>query len=235
MKIAVCEDEKVCSDMLSESLERYFEKKGIVPDIKVFDDGEPLYAEVSSGERFDIIFMDLQLKTSDGMECAAMIRKYDREAALIFVTGIEGRAVEGYSVSAFDYIVKSSVSTRLTAVLDRYMASRQAERISFTVTGGETLIIPVNDILWIESDGRGCSAGLADREIKSSVPIGKAAAMLPGERFTEIHKSVYVQTEKIRLINESTVEMDGGKVLPMSRRKRKAVMSAVMAAVKGKL
>lgn len=235
MKIAVCEDEKAFSDILSDSLEKYFQERNITAETAVYDDGPPLVEKSEGGERFDIIFMDLQLKTSDGMECAALIRKYDREAALIFVTGIEDRAVEGYSVSAFDYIVKSSVSTRLTAVLDRYMASRQSERISFTVTGGETLIIPVNDILWIESDGRGCSAGLADREIKSSVPIGKAAAMLPGDRFTEIHKSVYVQTEKIRLINESTVEMDGGKVLPMSRRKRKAVMSAVMAAVKGKL
>lgn len=233
MKIAVCEDEKICSDMLSESLMLYFEKNGSIPEIKVFDDGIPLSDEVSSGERFDIIFMDLQLKDSDGMETAARIRKYDPDAALIFITGIEDRAVEGYSVSAFDYIVKSTVSERLEKVLDRYFTEKSRGMISLSLQSGETFICSVSDIIWLESSGRGTHAGMSGSVLDISVPIGKISAELPENMFTEVHKSVFAQTEKIRSIGTDTVEMSDGKVLPLSRRKRKTVMSAVMNAVKG--
>lgn len=233
MKIAVCEDEKVFSDLLFKLLTEYFSGHGETAEITVFSDGIPLIEAFSKGERYELVFLDIQLLETDGMETAAKLRNYDNSFEIIFVTSLTDRAVEGYAVSAFDYVVKSSLESRLPAALDRFMNKHRTEMITLPGTGGETLITKVSDILWFESEGRGTAAGMNDRTVSMNIPVGKFSSMIPEGRFTEVHKSVFVQTVKIKSIGTDTVEMINGKTFPLSRRKRKEVMTAVMDAVRG--
>ena len=233
MKIVICEDEKVYSDLLIERIEKYFSEHEVCTEITVFQDAQSLMESLIKGNSYDIIFLDIQLGKSDGMETAALIRKTDRKTTIIFVTGLENRAVEGYSVAAYDYIVKSTLDDRIEKVLSRFLNDYNHGVISLTLNNDETVIVYANDILWIESDGRGSVVGTADRQFSSASSVSKIVPLLPKNMFTEIYLSVFVQTGKIKNIGNDSVEMDGGKILPMSRRKRKCVMSAVMKAVRG--
>ena len=85
------------------------------------------------------------------------------------------------------------------------------------------------------SDGRGSTVVTTDNRLSTTVPVSKIASLLPSNLFTEVHKSIYVNVTKIKCINSDTVEMCSGNQLPLSRRRRKAVMSAVMAAIKGRV
>jgi len=234
MKIAVCEDEKIFSDILCERIKKYFSTRGETAEIKTYSDGKPLTEDIKNGERFEIVFLDIQLEESDGMEQAAEIRKYDTSADIVFVTSLQDRAVEGYAVSAFDYIVKSSVDSRLESVLDRFVKKYTTEVVSLPLSGGETKIVHVTEILWFESEGRGTRVGFTSGEsVVLTSAVGKIAVLIPYEQFTEVHKSIFVQTKLIKNIGNDTVEMKNGKTFPLSRRKRKDVMTAVMDAVRG--
>lgn len=233
MKIAICEDEKIFSDKLLHLLSNYFEKHNQPFETFVFIDGIPLIDEYKIGVRYDLIFLDIQLEVSDGVNIAAQLRKFDKETAIIFVTGLENRAVEGYSVSAFDYIIKSSLDDRLFDVLDRFMLINKAKFLTVTTLNGETEIILCNDILYIESDGRGTAISTSNSTIKAPLSVNKVYQLLPQNKFIEIHKSVFVRVTKIKRIGSDNVVMCNEKLLPLSRRKRKQVLSAVMAAVKG--
>ncbi|MCQ2416997.1 MAG: LytTR family DNA-binding domain-containing protein [Oscillospiraceae bacterium] len=232
VNIAICEDEKTYSDKLISLLNQYSEKNGLAFDYQVYTDGSPFIDEIVSGKRFGICFFDIKLEKSDGIDTASFIRKYDSSAAFIFVTSIEDRAVEGYSVSAFDYIIKSSLEERLFAVLDRLFSMRRAAMLSLASDDGAVSLVPSSDVIYIESDGRGTMVTLRNDTIHSPAPVGKIASSLPGNRFIEIHKSVYVQVSKIKRIEATTVQMINGAVLPLSRRKRKQVMAAVMDGIK---
>jgi len=172
------------------------------------------------------------LEKSDGVDAASMIRRFDSSATIIFVTSIENRAVEGYAVSAFDYIIKSSLEDRLYIVLDRLFSKRRAEMISIQSYDGAVSLVASSDILYIESEGRGTRVALPDTSLHTPLAVGKISEMLPQDRFVEIHKSVYVQITKIKRIDTDTVEMINEVTLPMSRRKRKQVMAAVMNSMK---
>ena len=232
MKIAVCEDEKIYSDLLKKRVEEYFSEHGVHTEISVFQDSEPLISSLAE-HTYDIIFLDIQLENSDGMETAAAIRKADRKTAIIFVTGLENRAVDGYSVAAYDYIVKSTFDDRIEKVLDRFLNEYSRGTVSLTIGNDETVIVPVNDILWIESDGRGAVIGTSNTQYSTVQPVSRIIPLLPENMFTEIYLSVFVQTSKIVNIGNDSVEIAGGKSLPVSRRKRKSVMSAVMKSVRG--
>lgn len=233
MKIAICEDEDIYSVKISKSVSEYFIQRDIKTHISLFTDGEPLVCAYKEGRSFDLIFFDIQLENTDGMSIAAEIRKFDDSAIIIFVTSIENRAVEGYAVNAFDYIVKSSLNDRLYSVLDRFMKTVENSFIIVQTLNGDTDMIACSDIIYIQSEGRYTSIVKADGVIKSALPVSKAAQLLPKDKFVEIHKSVYVQTLKIKRIGSDTAEMINSDVLPLSRRKRKSVLSAVMEAVKG--
>lgn len=233
MKIAVCEDEKIFSDKLLYMLSDYFEKCNQPFETTVFTDGIPLIEEYKKEVRYDLIFLDIQLEVSDGVNIASQIRELDSRAVLIFVTGLENRAVEGYSVSAFDYIVKSSLDDRLYGVLDRFMQLNKAKLLTVTTPEGDTEIINCDDILYIESDGRGTAVNTSNGIIKAQLSVNKIYKLLPQDKFVEVHKSVFVRVTKIKRIGSDNVVMCNEKLLPLSRRKRKQVLSAVMTAVKG--
>lgn len=232
IKIAICEDEKAYSDKLITLLNEYFEKNKTEPEYTVYTDGKPLSEEISAGKRFDIYFFDIMLEKSDGVNAASMIRRFDSSAAIIFVTSIETRAVEGYSVSAFDYIIKSSLEDRLYSVLDRLFSKRKAEMISIQSDDGAVILVSSADIIYIESEGRGTKIALLSTSLHTPSAVGKISEMLPQDRFVEIHKSVYVQISKIKRIDTDTVVMINDVTLPLSRRKRKQVMAAVMNSMK---
>lgn len=232
IKIAVCEDEKAYSDKLIYLLNEYFDKNGIEYEYTIYTDGKPLAEEISEGKRFDIYFFDIMLEKSDGFDAASLIRKSDSSAAIIFVTSIENRAVEGYSVSAFDYIIKSSLEDRLYSVLDRLFSKRRTEMISIQSDDGAVSLVSAADVIYIESEGRGTKVALLKASLHTPLAVGKISEMLPADRFVEIHKSVYVQITKIKRIDTDTVEMINEVTLPMSRRKRKQVMAAVMNSMK---
>lgn len=233
MKIAICEDEKIFSDKLLELVKSYFKNHNQMLEVSVFTDGIPLIDDYKNGIKYDLIFLDIQLEISDGVNVAAQLREFDKEAAIVFVTGLENRAVEGYAVSAFDYIIKSSLDDRLFAVLDRFMQVNKAKFLTVTTLNGETEIILYNDILYIESDGRGTAISTMNSIIRTSLSVNKVYQLLPQDNFIEIHKSVFVRVTKIKRIGSDNILMCNEKLLPLSRRKRKQVLSAVMAAVKG--
>lgn len=233
MKIAICEDEKIYSDKLLHLLNIYFKEHNHSLEVSVFTDGTPLLSEYNNGCTYDLIFLDIQLEMSDGVNIAAQLRALDSEVPLIFVTGLEDRAVEGYSVAAFDYIIKSSLEDRLFGVLDRFMELNKAKFLTVTTLIGDTEIIPCDEILFIESDGRGAAVYTSDSIIRTALSVNKVYQLLPQNKFIEIHKSVFVKVTKIKRIGSDNVEMSNGKQLPLSRRKRKQVLSAVMIAVKG--
>lgn len=232
LNIAICEDEQAYSDRLILLLTEYLEKNAIEFNYKLYTDGKPIIEEITDGKRFDIYFFDIKLEKSDGINTASLIRRYDSSAAVIFVTSIENRAVEGYSVSAFDYIIKSSLEDRLYSVLDRLFSKRKATMISVQSDDGSVSLVSSSDVLYIESDGRGTKVTLLNNSIHSPLAVGKISEMLPQDRFIEIHKSIYVQISKIKRIDTDTIEMINEVTLPVSRRKRKLVMTAVMNGIK---
>lgn len=232
MKIAVCEDEKVFADILAERISHHFGRQNEQPEIITYSDGAPLVRDIEGGVCFDIIFLDIRLEGSDGVDAAAELRLTDRRVPIVFVTSMEDRAPDGYAVSAFDFIVKSTLDEKLDKVLDRFMAERQNNRLTVEDIGGKVTVLSYGDILWAESDRRNSVIHTADSDISLPMSIGELAALLPEDMFIETYRAIYVQTAQIKRIDKDVLEMSDGKMLPLGRRRRNAVLAAVMNTVR---
>jgi CheY-like chemotaxis protein len=76
LNIAICDDEKNICDYIEKRTVECLAKADEEADIKVFYDGAELLQncrENPSG--FDIIFLDIKMKTINGVECAKLLRE----------------------------------------------------------------------------------------------------------------------------------------------------------------
>lgn len=226
MKIAICEDEEIFSARLTSLIRSYFENIDYNCEICVFTDAPP------DSEQFDLIFLDIALTESDGMSVASSLREKGVNSPIIFVTSLESRAVEGYSVSAFDFVVKSSMDERIPSVLDRFMKTFE-DNIVLSSKDKGTVKINLSDILYIEPDGRGSAVYTNDECFKSTEPVSHICKKL-NNGFVEAYKSLFVRISEIKRVDSDTLTLINGRTLPVSRRNRKSVLSAVIREVKGR-
>lgn len=226
MNIAICEDEKDFAKRLSEGVERFFSEKETKVCFDFYESGEELLNERKSAP--DIIFLDINLGAeSDGMTVAASLREKGVTAPVIFVTSLDNRAIDGYEVGAYGFIVKKTLDEKLPRILNKLWQEHFCRK-TLAVNGRDfTEIIHVDAILSVQSEGRGSIITTESGSFNDTRPIGKLSELL-GEDFVETHKSVFVNIVKIKRINSDTVTLCDNSAVPLSRRNRKAVMLAVM-------
>lgn len=115
MNIAVCDDE----ENIRIYIKKLIEEQDVPCQVMEFSSGEELLRFWGGGqedrEQLDILFLDISMDGTDGMETAEQIRdwKEEREEVLwgslpllIFVTGYPEYMPKAFSVNAFQYLVK---------------------------------------------------------------------------------------------------------------------------------
>ena len=112
MNIAICDDEQairqqIQSLVLSQSPEAV---------VELYDSGEAL---LSSGGSFDILFLDIQMEGTNGIDVAKAWRSKGSDAVLIFITAVKEYVFEVFDVSAFHYLLKPIDQEKFVGVLKR--------------------------------------------------------------------------------------------------------------------
>lgn len=104
IRIAIIEDESLVAQTLEQYIVRYAEEKRLQISVDKFSDGASFLDEYN--KQFHIILMDIVMPHLDGMETAHRLRKVDQDVCLIFITSMGQYAIQGYEVSALDFIIK---------------------------------------------------------------------------------------------------------------------------------
>ena len=99
LNIAICDDEKIIREQIKELAEK--EMPGVCAGL--YETGDALLA---AGKQFDIVFLDIQMEGTDGIETAKRLRQRDEDTILIFITGIREYVFEAFDVAAFHYLLK---------------------------------------------------------------------------------------------------------------------------------
>ncbi|MBR4305556.1 MAG: response regulator transcription factor [Ruminiclostridium sp.] len=228
MKISVCDDEKSFADGLIAEISAFFLEKGIECEFRYFSEGEEFLKTIEENNDFELIFMDINLISSDGINIVSKLRGMEISTPVIFVTSLENRAIDGYDVEAFGFVVKKSYKDKLPRVLAKLYDKLYNKKTMAIHEKDSTELLNTEDILYIESDKRASTVHTINGILNDIRPIGQISAELSADDFVEVFKSVYVNIAKIKRINSDTVILENDASLPLSRRNRKNVMYAVM-------
>ena len=106
IEIAICDDEIVITSKIENILEELSEEMGIKVEIDVFYDGKTLVNYIKDGKKYDLIYMDIEMREQDGISAASEIREIDKNVFLIYITSHESFAKDVFELNAYRFITK---------------------------------------------------------------------------------------------------------------------------------
>lgn len=183
----------------------------------------------------DLLFLDIKIQQESGFTIAEYINRQFPEKMLVFTTGFEGLAVNGYEYEPLDFLTKPVNELRLEKTLARALSrkSRLAPRSNARVglhTGSGLRIVEVGRILYIEKVGRKVQLVYGDpaqpERILLRSSLTEMARIFENYGFFRIHQSFLVPLQNVcgllsgGVRNTYEVELAGVKeMLPLSRDK----------------
>lgn len=228
INIAICDDEEVWRDLIAEFTKSYINKYNEVYNLELYDSEQSL---LEAGIKFDLVFLDVCIEQSNGIEIAHKFRTKNKDAEIIFVTSFIEFAPSAFNVRAFRYILKEQkmLERQIEEAVDAFMQQRQAvtpiKQYAF-VEG--TLSVAVDRIMYIESNLHYLTFYIMTssdtiKEYKLREKLNAIEKELGEHDFVRVHNRDLANLKYIKEICKNEVHMQGNIKLPIARNRLQAV------------
>ena len=239
LRVAVADDEPLARELLVEML-------GRDPEVEVVatcGSGDEVLAAVHEHHP-DIVFLDIEMPESDGLDVAAALADQLPDQArptVVYVTAYEHHALRAFELEALDYLLKPFSDCRFQATLER--AKRESRRGAEAVPSatherlalreqGRVSYVAVSEVRWIEAADY-CSRIHTDngsRLVRRSLRSFETSLGDPD--FVRVHRGALVRLSAVRALHRPRhgtwhLELDDGVRVPVSRARRRIVAAGL--------
>lgn len=217
LKCVLIEDSKKDAKIFKNNLNLFADKNNISVQLDVFENA--LLFLPSYQADYDIIFLDIELPFMNGMEVATKIRDKDKQVVIVFITNMAQYAIEGYSVAAFDYILKPVNYYEMSLKLKRlisHLASQNDEWIAIRMER-DIIRLKLKEICFLEVDSHYVIWHTVDTKYRSLCTLKSLEKSLP-DYFVQISRWNIVNMKFVESIKENEIHM-GSNTLHISRNK----------------
>lgn len=217
MRIAICDEETRGRERIRTLLDKEFSGA----QTSEFDSGMKLIEAVKGGYQPDIVLLDIAMEGMNGMETAKKLRSLS-DVILIFVTGIKEKVFQAFDVGAFHYLVKPVDEEKLKDVLNR--AVKEVEKRAGTMrfllikAAGKHRKIPVEDILYVENNGRKVILHTRTERLEYYERMNHLEEVL-GEGFFRCHRGYLVSLAAVSGYDNTSITVIGGEKIYLSKQK----------------
>lgn len=230
LRIAICDDDLNFTGSLETLVLLESRRMGIRVDTEVFSDGKTLLKSIRSGERYGLIFIDIEMKQVDGISAAREIRETDRAVLFIYISGYDKYLKELFEVEPFRFLSKPLEKEKFCRYFEEACHRMGETEVFYQFTfKREIRKVPLKDVVYFESRNRLVHIYLQDG---SSVyfygKLNTVEKELADSRryFLRIHQSFLVNYDYIRKMNffNITIHFNGKEtILKISEDRQKEV------------
>ena len=209
----LAEDEAILRQQLQGKLAKLWPELEIIASV---EDGAAAL-EALEDRVPDFMFLDIQMPEMTGVEVA---RHVAGRCHVVFVTAYDQYAIQAFETGAADYILKPATDERLAVTIERLKAKlatppvdlnallaklteqNRKERLQWIkATVGQSLrLIPVDEVLFFQSDEKYTRVVTAEGEALIKTPIRELLDGLDPEAFWQIHRSTVVNAAAIAAV-----------------------------------
>ncbi|MDD2697184.1 MAG: LytTR family DNA-binding domain-containing protein [Arcobacteraceae bacterium] len=192
MKILVIDDEQLALDRM----------KRILGELGYKDVTASLEYSIALEQRFDVVFLDINMPEINGIELGKMVLKNFPLTKIVFQTAYDEFALDAFEVGSVDYILKPIELERVEKTLARVkkMVAKSNEKLLVKL-GGNSYILNPSDVCYIKAD-------LAEVYVKSKIASGYMSnnmsdleLSLEPFGFVRVHRSYLVNLNKIKSLS----------------------------------
>jgi DNA-binding LytR/AlgR family response regulator len=235
----IADDEPLLRAQLRSRLAKLWPELAIVHEM---ENGRDIDAVVSEHGP-DLFFLDIHMPGVNGLEAARAIGK---RAHVVFVTAFDQYAVEAFEQGAIDYVLKPFNEERLALTVERLrqrlgseppvleqlledltsrLGPRNSEHLRWikASVGQNVRLIPVEEVLFFQSDEKYTRVVTGDSEALIRKPIKELLDELDPGKFWQIHRATIVNVDFIASVRRGLKDQaelslrDHREVLTVSR------------------
>lgn len=235
LKVGICDDDLTNIRSMQKHVRFWAAKNGFSIELNYFHNGEQLLENIKLTGRYDIIFMDIEMKGSSGIETAKIIRESDFYTALILMSQYDKYFQAGYEVHPFYFFSKPINEKSIEEIMDKYMFLQQPamDIISFKNNRAKRSV-NLADVIYFCSDQRKIKIICTDKEYIFYGKLDDVEHLIEHKRFhfVRIHKSFLINMKYIDQYYYEDIVMTGGVKLPISMPYRRLVKEVQMGLLK---
>ncbi len=212
-RAVIVDDEPLLRAMLRSRLARLWPELEVVHEM---GDGRGV-DEVIAAHDPDLFFLDIHMPGVNGLEAA---RAIGSRAHVVFVTAFDQYAVEAFERGAIDYVLKPFNEERLATTVERLRERLQAQPAPLEAlveqlagrlgargpdhlrwikasVGSNVRLIPVEEVLFFQSDEKYTRVVTCDGESLIRKPIKELLDELDPAKFWQVHRGTLVNVDHI--------------------------------------
>ena len=231
MHILICDDDAVFGRKLAGYVQDYFEAHGIQVETTVCTSGKEAL-QVPDLELYQLAFLDVDMPGLNGIALGRELKKHTQEVTLVYVSAYLEFAPEGYTVSAYRYLLKKDIVRLLPSCLEDLLSVLTDQRKTLTVHHNRTETeIPLDQIYYLESDLRQINVygDIARQPICTYYgKIADLPPMLYENGFLQVSRSDVVNMKYVRSIRSYRALLKNGVELSVSRAGYAAIQNAYL-------
>lgn len=219
VRVAIVEDETELHDYYGKMIEAWGKARNVRIAATFIENSEEYLFKYDRQNIFDIIFLDVCMKDMNGMELAHEIRKFDRNAQIVFLTGKPEYVFEGYEIGAVRYLVKPVAEGDLEKALDVCLEKLESIREDYIAIKyhGENLRLSRSEIIFVKVDGHYLKMQTVDGAYEWKASLKEILAKLDSDRFVMANRSAVVNLEFVTKITREECVLENGEAIPVSR------------------
>lgn len=234
LRIAVCDDNQGFVSQAEELIKSLLVSEEMCTIVSCFS-GEELL-DKHKNEFFDIIFLDIEMDGINGMDTAREIRKFDNKTIIVFFTGYQEFAAEGYEVNAYRFLVKNQPEytyvKHIKSVLEEYSLKHKLFEIP---NRSSKKFLYLNDIIYFEIINKTITLHTIAGKYEYSGKLSDVERQFANDAlFVKTHKSFLINVEYIDIIHKNDVLLSNGDNIPLSRLYHNAVVKAYTSYMTGR-
>ena len=221
-RVAVCEDDPRTAEQNKIAVCRVLNGRGRVQgrdyDVEVFHAATPLMERLTANSNaYQLLLLDIQLDGDDGVEMARFLREHQINASIIYITDHPGFALDSFPTYPLEYLLKPVDEERLAAALDWDWQQRHI-RPKRPVMQVGSRVIPLDEIIYLETSGRKTAIHTQKDRIEYTVPLSKLKEEFQKQGFCLSHFSYLVNLAHVARVERDALTLDTGESIPVSRR-----------------
>ena len=154
LNIAICDDEVHLASEIEKMILKYARNTNENINVDVFSRGEDLIKSIKKGDIFDMIFLDIELGTTTGIELGNKIRKEfcDHTCKIVFISSKIGYEMKLFDIQPLNFLTKPINKEDLYNCIKLTISILEKENTIFEYKSNYHVIrCKIKDILYFES------------------------------------------------------------------------------------
>ncbi len=223
-RIAICDDMWDELTLITTYINEYLESRGLSAEVKQFSHPDALLTACET-ERFHVYILDIVMPMVNGIEVGRNIRRFDREAQIIYATSEPGFALQSFAAQPINYLLKPIdkrlLFDTLTLSISRIDMKEETTVTFKTKEGLRTL--RVCEIAFCEYAHRTVRYRLITGEQVETCTLSgrfseRIAPLLQSGYFLQPHVSFAVNLRRVERLGKEEFILRGGESIPISKK-----------------